>query len=124
MIATRLAIVGRGPSCTYAMERLAATVGTLPKAAVLGVVVDVDDYTEQFGDGETCDAVFDLGAEDCPKRHLHRLALRDMFTLYDELLTVCGYSCTTTRSSTSSTRAMGASASPPQAAQLWSRTTR
>lgn len=46
----RLAIVGGGPTCTYAMERLAATSGQLPEARELEI--HVFDRGGQFGAGQ------------------------------------------------------------------------
>jgi FAD-NAD(P)-binding len=133
---TRLAIVGGGPTCTYAMERLAATADRLPAGAKLEI--HVFDCGGQFGAGqvhsprqpvtsflnrivgqvafaadesvvtanpllnaelrptllewcrqqyaETKDPVFDLSAEDWPKRYVHGLALRSQFERYTALL--------------------------------------
>lgn len=47
--AFRLGIVGAGPSCSYVLERLAATVEEMPAFAVLHV--DVYDKSGQFGAG-------------------------------------------------------------------------
>jgi FAD-NAD(P)-binding len=47
---TRLAIVGGGPSCTYAMERLAATVSA--HEGPLALEIHIYDRTGRFGDGE------------------------------------------------------------------------
>ncbi len=132
----RLAIVGGGPTCTYAMERLAATVDRLPEHTELEI--HVFDRGGQFGAGqvhsaeqpvtsflnrivgqvafaadesvegagsllgaeqrptllewcrrkfaETGDPVFDLAAEDWPKRYVHGLALKSQFETYVELL--------------------------------------
>jgi uncharacterized NAD(P)/FAD-binding protein YdhS len=46
----RLAIVGGGPTCTYALERLAATAGRLPQDARLEI--HVFDRGGQFGAGQ------------------------------------------------------------------------
>nr|AGZ94242.1 hypothetical protein [Kitasatospora sp. NRRL F-6133] len=50
MRAVRLAIIGGGPSCTYVMERLAATVSALPP--LTGLDVHVFDLSGQFGAGQ------------------------------------------------------------------------
>lgn len=50
LVRTRLAIVGGGPSCTYAMERLAATAAVLPDDTELDI--HVFDRTGQFGAGQ------------------------------------------------------------------------
>jgi hypothetical protein len=46
----RLAVVGGGPSCTYAMERLAATAGTMDDRVSLEI--HIFDKTGQFGAGQ------------------------------------------------------------------------
>ncbi|MFI6934085.1 FAD/NAD(P)-binding protein [Streptomyces sp. NPDC050287] len=46
----RLAVVGGGPSCTYALERLAATAGSLPDGTELEI--HVFDKGGQFGVGQ------------------------------------------------------------------------
>ncbi|MFE5888955.1 FAD/NAD(P)-binding protein [Streptomyces sp. NPDC056462] len=136
MRSNRLAIVGAGPSCTYVLDRLAATA----KAAdgPLSLDIHVFDRAGQFGAGqvhspeqpvtsflnrivgqvafaadesvvgagpllpkqdrptlldwcrarheETGDPVFDLAAEDWPKRYVHGLALADQFRRYVRML--------------------------------------
>lgn len=133
---TVLAVIGGGPSCTYAMERLAATVSS--HEGPLALEIHIYDRTGRFGDGEvhsaeqpdvsflnrivgqvafaadetvdgagtllsaelrptllqwcrqkfaeTGDPAFDLAAEDWPKRYVHGLALRDLFSRYVRLL--------------------------------------
>ncbi|MFB6977576.1 FAD/NAD(P)-binding protein [Streptomyces scopuliridis] len=136
MRSNRLAIVGGGPSCTYVLDRLAATA----KAAAGPVPLDIHifDRAGQFGSGqvhspdqpvnsvlnriagqvafaadesvvgagpllpredrptlhewcrakyeETGDPVFDLVAEDSPRRYVHGLALADRFQRYVGML--------------------------------------
>ncbi|MFC4035370.1 FAD/NAD(P)-binding protein [Streptomyces polygonati] len=133
---TCVAIVGGGPSCTYVLDRLAATVAARERPPALEV--HVYDRSGNFGAGQvhspgqpetsflnrivgqvafaadesvlgagplldpadrptllewcrarfeqTGDPVFDLKAEDWPKRYVHGLALRDQFERYVGLL--------------------------------------
>lgn len=135
-----LAIVGAGPSCTYALERLAA----LAQAAGGPVPLEIHifDASGQFGAGqvhspqqpvtsflnrivgqvsfaadetveqagpllapelrptllewcqgrfrETGDPLYDVSAEDWPKRYVHGQALRDQFDTYLRLLRAAG----------------------------------
>ncbi|MFD5567582.1 FAD/NAD(P)-binding protein [Streptomyces cadmiisoli] len=132
----RLAIVGAGPSCTYVLDRLAATAKAA--AGPVQLEIHVFDRAGQFGAGqthspdqpvtsvlnriagqvafaadesvvgagpllpreerptlhewcrtrfeETGDPVFDLAAEDSPKRYVHGLALTDRFRQYVAML--------------------------------------
>ncbi|WP_234320025.1 FAD/NAD(P)-binding protein [Streptomyces sp. SBT349] len=132
----RLAVVGAGPSCTYVLERLAATVTAAARPVPLGI--HVFDRSGQFGAGQvhstgqpvtsylnrivgqvafaadetvvgagpllperdrptllewcraeyerTGNPVFDLAAEDWPKRYVHGLALADQFQRYVRML--------------------------------------
>ncbi|MEV0963197.1 FAD/NAD(P)-binding protein [Streptomyces sp. NPDC049910] len=136
MRSNRLAIVGAGPSCTYVLDRLAATARAATTA--LSLDIHIFDRTGQFGAGqvhspeqpvtsflnrivgqvafaadesvvgagpllpqedrptlldwcraryeETKDPVFDLAAEDWPKRYVHGLALADQFRRYVRIL--------------------------------------
>ncbi|MFI9626412.1 FAD/NAD(P)-binding protein [Streptomyces sp. NPDC052042] len=132
----RLAVVGAGPSCTYVLERLAATATAAARPVPLGI--HIFDRSGQFGAGQvhstgqpvtsylnrivgqvafaadetvvgagpllpqqdrptllewcrteyerTRDPVFDLAAEDWPKRYVHGLALADQFQRYVRML--------------------------------------
>ncbi|WP_406727101.1 FAD/NAD(P)-binding protein [Streptomyces sp. GD-15H] len=136
MRSNRLAIVGAGPSCTYVLDRLAATAKAAEKP--LSLDIHIFDRAGQFGAGqvhspdqpatsflnrivgqvafaadasvvgagpllpkedrptllewcrakyeETGDPVFDLAAEDWPKRYVHGLALADQFQRYTTML--------------------------------------
>ncbi|MFJ7409788.1 FAD/NAD(P)-binding protein [Streptomyces sp. NPDC098077] len=136
MRSNRLAIVGAGPSCTYVLDRLAATAQAA--TAPLSLDIHIFDRAGQFGAGqvhsseqpvtsflnrivgqvafaadesvvgagpllpledrptlldwcrarfeETGDPVFDLAAEDWPKRYVHGLALADQFQRYVRIL--------------------------------------
>ncbi|WP_075737112.1 FAD/NAD(P)-binding protein [Streptomyces acidiscabies] len=135
--ATTLAVIGAGPSCTYVLERLAAT-AVAHGTAGRRLDIHIFDRTGQFGAGQvhspeqpvtsylnrivgqvgfaadesvedagpllapadrptllewcrsrfrdTGDPVFDLAAEDWPKRYIHGQALRDRFDFYVRML--------------------------------------
>ncbi|MEU3895411.1 FAD/NAD(P)-binding protein [Streptomyces sp. NPDC045251] len=136
MPSTSLAIVGAGPSCTYVLDRLAATA----RAATgpLSLDIHIFDRSGKFGAGQvhspdqpvtsflnrivgqvsfaadesvadagpllpaedrptllewcraryeaTGDEIFDVAAEDWPKRYVHGLALRDRFERFVAIL--------------------------------------